>query len=792
MRIISSWFWLSLCFLVPTVSGAQSYVFAQLNGSPINTSGWNLQGNAYVGTVTGSSVVILTNPLNDKSGAIFYNQPLNLAQCNQWTVEFDFRMYDGTMADGIAFCFLDVPPVGFVSGSGLGIPGTANGLKVGFDTYNNCGSGVVPKVEIRWGLGYSECWSQPTIDNMGFIRSPNFNRAKINYNAGVISVYINNVLYLTGNQTFNFTGYFGFTASTGGSTDLHSIKNVVVYTNMPPSEAGVNRTMCSGETISIGTTPNLLYSYQWSPSAGLSSSTVANPQVTLVNTGLAPIVHTYYVNTSFAGGTSCPSMDSVKITVLPAPNITINSSATSVCSGTPVNFWAVATNAQPNPSFQWMLNGAPIGTGGENFSSSSLNNGDVVTCILSNATCSPDTSNAITISISGNIAPVATISASEMNVCKGSTVVFTASGTPATISGYQWKKNGVNVGSNQSTYSDNTLVNGDMIECQVGFSGSCLSSTSALSNSISVSVEVVPKPNLGTDKGFCPGGSLDIIAGSYDHYLWSNGATTGLITVTTPGEYSVIGYTALGCPSYDTIVISQYNVPMVNLGAPFSLCFGSNKILDAGPYSSYLWNTGDNTRNISVSEIGTYQVEVTDANGCKGTGSTAITSILPLPENFLPLDTAICSYGSLEIKPFSGLSDYLWNTNETTPTITVLQAGTYWLEASDASNCRGADTIVVLPKDCLNGFYAPGAFTPNKDGKNDIFRPLLFGDVKKYRFIVYNRWGNIVFQSSELMKGWDGTIRGIKQSSAVFIWSCNFQIGNEPERTEKGTVVLIR
>jgi gliding motility-associated-like protein len=792
MRLVFSWFWLLLFSLVPIVSGAQTYVFAQLNGNPINTTGWNLQGNAYVSNVIGSSAVILTNPLNNKSGAIFYNQPINLGQCTQWTVEFDFRMYDGTMADGIAFCFLDVPPVGFVNGGGLGIPGTANGLKVCFDTYNNCGTGIVPKVEIRWGLGYDECWAQPTIENMGFIRSPNYNRAKIHYNAGVMSVYINNVLYLTGNQTFNFTGYFGFTASTGGSYDLQSIKDVVVYTNMPPSEAGLDKTFCSGETISIGTTPNLLYNYQWYPSTGLSSATVANPQVTLVNTGVTPIVQTYFVSTSFSSGTGCPTIDSVKVIVLPAPNITINSSATNVCSGTPVNFWAVTSNSVPNQVFQWMLNGSPVGSGSENFSTSSLNSGDVVTCILSGSTCGADTSNAINISINGNTTPEATITASELNICKGSPVVFTASGTPASITNYQWKKNGVNVGTNQATWSDNTLTGSDIIQCELGFSGTCLSSPIALSNSISIQVEIPPQANLGTDKGFCPGGSQLINAGNYDHYLWNNGATSSSITVNTPGVYSVIAYSALGCPSYDTIVINQYNSPVINLGSPAAICLGGNKVLDAGLYSSYSWNSGDNTRTISVSTVGTFSVQVTDANGCTGTGSTSITSILPLPENFLPEDTAICSYGSLEIKPVPGLSNYLWSTNETSPKITVLQPGVYWLQASDANNCSGVDSVVVLPKDCLSGFYVPAGFTPNADGKNDVFRPLLFGNVKKYRFIVFNRWGNIVFESSELMKGWDGTIRGIKQASAVFIWSCTFQMENEPERTEKGTVVLVR
>src|SRR5262249_10853320 len=159
------------------------------------------------------------------SGAVFYNQPINLSLCNKWIAEFDFRMYDGTGADGIAFCFLDVPPVGFVNGGGLGIPSTANGLKVCFDTWNNCipfdpntVHQNMPKIEIRWGRGYDdnsnpnnlivgECLPGPTRDNsdgkISFIRSPDYSHAKITYDSGNIQVYVNDSLYLSGYQQFN-------------------------------------------------------------------------------------------------------------------------------------------------------------------------------------------------------------------------------------------------------------------------------------------------------------------------------------------------------------------------------------------------------------------------------------------------------------------------------------------------------------------------------------------------------------------------------------------------------------
>ena len=105
-------------------ASTQTFVFGQLTGSPLlNTQGWNLNGNAYVGDTPGdvdnfSNELILTNASGSQSGGIFYAQPLNLGLCSNWTVDFDYRIWGGNAADGLAFCFLQVPPVGFVSGGG--------------------------------------------------------------------------------------------------------------------------------------------------------------------------------------------------------------------------------------------------------------------------------------------------------------------------------------------------------------------------------------------------------------------------------------------------------------------------------------------------------------------------------------------------------------------------------------------------------------------------------------------------------------------------------------------------
>lgn len=346
---------------VTVSANAQSFVFAQMGGTPLNTSGWNLQGNAYIGNTgsnTGNGELILTNPVNFQSGSAFYNVPINLAQCSKWIAEFQFRIAEGSAADGLAFCYLDVPPTGFVSGGGLGIPATANGLKVGIDTWVNCGSDAVPKIQLRWGNTYDECNGQPTKNNndgsLSFIRNGQYHDCKIEYDKGNISVSINGVQRITGFQTFNFLGYFGFTASTGGSTDRHSIRNVKIYTEMPPSEAGTNAAICNNASTQIGAANNPAYQYSWTPAVGLSSTNNANPTVTLTNTGTTTFVQKYYLRTEFANLPGCGSTDSVLVTVYPQPKADFTATNNG-CIGNPVFFMNNAT-AHDRSITQWLWN----------------------------------------------------------------------------------------------------------------------------------------------------------------------------------------------------------------------------------------------------------------------------------------------------------------------------------------------------------------------------------------------------------------------------------------------------
>lgn len=332
-----------LLILAPSFLQSQTLVFAELTGSPnVNTTGWNLTGATYSGDTGGdangfSDEIILTNAVNGSSGGIFYNESIDLSTCFQWKVEFDFRMWEGSAADGIAFCFLDVPPTGFVSGGGVGIPAASNGVFVILDTYDN-GCGANPEIQIYQGTGYDECGAGiiNRATGLNFLRSSNYQTCLIQYNSGLITVSINGTQYLTGNYNANLIGYMGFTASTGGSNDKHSIKNVRIFADIAEANAGPDVTICSGETAQLGSASNPNYAYNWTGDSNLNSSTISNPSVTLTNSTTSPISFTYTLETTLANSpNSCPDNDVVIVTVNPILNSTTNA---SVCQGGTYNF----------------------------------------------------------------------------------------------------------------------------------------------------------------------------------------------------------------------------------------------------------------------------------------------------------------------------------------------------------------------------------------------------------------------------------------------------------------------
>lgn len=314
-------------------------------------------------------------------------------------------------------------------------------------------------------------------------------------------------------------------------------------------------------------------------------------------------------------------------------------------------------------------------------------------------------------------------------------------------------------------------------------------------DSITIAVNNSLPINIGADTSFCTGDSVVLHAGAgFAQYQWNTGATTDKITVKNKGRYFVVVTDVNFCRARDTLdVLNVFANPVVNLSKDSLLCIGDSRILNAGGgFIQYAWHNGSATSSISVNAPGKYWVTVRDANNCHGTDTTAITRLLPLPANFLPADTTLCTYSKLTIIPAGSFRTYAWSTGSISSSITVDKAGIYSLRAEDNFGCEGTDNITISPKECLRGIFFPNAFTPNRDRKNDTFKPTVYGPMVNFQLTIYNRWGGKVFETRDWQTGWDGAIAGAPQQSDTYAWVCTYQFSGEQAKIEKGTVVLIR
>ncbi|MGH2564427.1 MAG: gliding motility-associated C-terminal domain-containing protein, partial [Ginsengibacter sp.] len=309
-------------------------------------------------------------------------------------------------------------------------------------------------------------------------------------------------------------------------------------------------------------------------------------------------------------------------------------------------------------------------------------------------------------------------------------------------------------------------------------------------DTIDIKYKMVPVFSIGNDTSLCAGNLFNLqpvpqIAGIY---LWSTGAVSPFVSVNAPGLYWLQVIDS-GCVKRDSITVTSKLNPSVSLGNDTTLCEGITYLLNASyTGATYLWQDGSTSSQFTVTVAGAYHITV-DLNGCTARDSVTIT-YLSKPQFTLGKDTVICQGEGILLQPHINVAvNYLWQDGSTASSYNVKDTGFYSLTVSNTCGSY-SDDIKITPGLC--SLMLPNAFTPNGDGVNDIFRVKYPFSVRSFIFTIYNRFGERVFETTDMSKGWNGIFQGVDQPVDSYVWVIQLTDINNIPQTGKGVVTLIR
>ncbi len=210
-----------------------------------------------------------------------------------------------------------------------------------------------------------------------------------------------------------------------------------------------------------------------------------------------------------------------------------------------------------------------------------------------------------------------------------------------------------------------------------------------------LSVNPLPQVQILGGNTLCQGSSKTLMTNTgFNSYQWSTNESNSSIVINTPGTYSVTVTDNNNCIGEASILITQVSNPTPNILGPDFICPGSTEILDAGNWSTYKWSDGRNTRQFPINDGGSFNVTVTDENGCSGVANKVVQAYDVTPIT-IDGNTEICDgeSTSLSVNPSSGT--IMWSTGEMVPSIQVNQIGAYGVTVTDANMCQVSELVLV-------------------------------------------------------------------------------------------------
>lgn len=283
-------------------------------------------------------------------------------------------------------------------------------------------------------------------------------------------------------------------------------------------------------------------------------------------------------------------------------------------------------------------------------------------------------------------------------------------------------------------------------------------------------------------------------SGQYS-YQWTSipagftASTSGIWVQPSEPTYYILEVTRPdGCTVSDTVLVDMSAPDPVDMGNDTLICdLETYQLTAPAGYASYQWDDASSGMVRPVYTSGTYWLEVIDSSSCIARDSITIT-IASYPEGQLK-SGAVCGYNTVLDAENQG-ADYVWNTGATTQTLYITEPGTYWVTMTNACG-KLTDTVHITFRGG-NFSYIPNVFTPNGDGINEQFLPVL-GSADNYRLSIFNRWGALIYETRNPKMGWNAhTVTGGKVAEGVYLYRLEYLDCENENRRLTGHVTVLR
>jgi gliding motility-associated-like protein len=297
---------------------------------------------------------------------------------------------------------------------------------------------------------------------------------------------------------------------------------------------------------------------------------------------------------------------------------------------------------------------------------------------------------------------------------------------------------------------------------------------------------------LQNDTDLCEGDTIILATDvNASKYLWSNGDTTKSTKIFKAGTVW-LRVSFSGCYKTDTVIVKYKLVPVLSPIPKVMTCNGLPGTIKVKvePGNNFQWWDGNSNTNRTFLDSGWHVYSIN--NSCFSVTDSAYTGYYPQYTGDSIQYHSVCFEDDTVLflsakKAFS----YLWRPgNFVSQTINAGKYGWYSVEITDSAGCKEVDSFCVVKKCVPDTLLIPNAFTPNNDGKNEIFKPSYVRHVN-YELRIYNRWGELMFKSNDINIGWDGNYKSEPAQEDVYIYLIEVS-GYGVFRELKGTVHLIR